>query len=341
MRTKRDQAPNIVPNSDSASPRFGNLFALRLYPMTDTGFAISDPLRSHIAAWHRELSTIRRLSPKTVEAYGRDLDQFMAFLSAHVGGTVDIADLKQLRPADLRAFLAARRRAEIGSRSLARALSGVKSFFTHLERQGVMALEALSVVRTPKLPRGLPKPLSASEARSAGPAIHEQEDRPWVAARDAAVVALCYGAGLRISEALALTRADLDGSALRVVGKGNKVRLVPLIAAVRAAIEDYLRLCPFALDATEPMFRGVRGGPLSPRLVQLRLEKLRGALGLPASATPHALRHSFATHLLARGGDLRAIQELLGHASLSTTQIYTHIDGERLLEAYRSAHPRS
>lgn len=309
--------------------------------MTDTGFAISDALRGHVTAWHRELSTIRRLSPKTVEAYGRDLDQFMAFLSTHIGGTVDIADLKALRPADLRAFLAARRREKIGSRSLARALSGIKSFFTYLEREGVMALEALSVVRTPKLPRGLPKPLSAAEAKAAGPEILATEAIPWVAARDTAVVMLCYGAGLRISEALALARADLDTSTLRIMGKGNKVRLVPLIAPVRAAIEAYLGLCPFGIGPAEPMFRGVRGGPLSPRLIQLRLERLRGALGLPATATPHALRHSFATHLLAGGGDLRAIQELLGHASLSTTQIYTHIDGERLLDAYRAAHPRA
>lgn len=308
--------------------------------MTDTGFAISDTLRLHIAAWRRELTAIRRLSSKTVEAYGRDVDQFMSFLSSHIGGTVDVADLKALRPADLRAFLAARRRADTGSRSLARSLSGIKSFFTHLEREGVMALEALSVVKTPKLPRGLPKPLSAAEAKATVPATHEMEDRPWIAARDAAVIALCYGAGLRISEALALSRADLDGPALRVTGKGNKTRIVPLIAPVRAAIDDYLRLCPFVVSPSEPMFRGARGGPLNPRLIQLRLEQLRGVLGLPASATPHALRHSFATHLLARGGDLRAIQELLGHASLSTTQIYTHIDGERLLEAYRAAHPR-
>lgn len=308
--------------------------------MTDTGFAISDALRAHISSWRRELATIRRLSPKTLEAYGRDVDQFMAFLSGHMGGTVDIGDLQTLRPADLRAFLADRRRNDTTSRSLARSLSGIKSLFTHLEREGIMALEALSVVRTPKLPRSLPKPLSAPEAKGAGPAIHEMEDRPWVAARDAAVIALCYGSGLRISEALALTRSDLDGTTLRILGKGNKVRLVPLIAPVRAAIDDYLRLCPFSPSPNEPMFRGVRGGALSPRLIQLRLEHLRGAMGLPASATPHALRHSFATHLLARGGDLRAIQELLGHASLSTTQIYTHIDGERLLEAYRAAHPR-
>ncbi|WP_116652563.1 tyrosine recombinase XerC [Pelagibacterium sediminicola] len=309
--------------------------------MTDTGFALSDTLKRLRAGWLAELSAIRRLSPKTVEAYTRDLDQLMAFLSGHIGGTVDLSDLKDLRAADLRAFLAARRRDGIGSSSLARGLSGIKSFFAHLERNGVMALEALSVIRTPKRPATLPKALTVTEAKSAIDTVDNLEERPWVAARDTAVIALCYGAGLRISEALALTRRDLDGQSLRVVGKGGRVRLVPLIAAVRDAITQYLKLCPFALSASEPMFRGVKGGPLSPRLVQIRLQALRSALGLPASATPHALRHSFATHLLGRGGDLRAIQELLGHASLSTTQIYTHVDTERLLEAYAKAHPRS
>lgn len=308
--------------------------------MTDTGFAISDALRIHVAAWKRELTSLRRLSPKTLEAYGRDLDQFLAFLSHHLGGTVDIADLKALRATDLRAFMAARRRNEIGSRALARGLSGIKSFFTFLERQGVMALEALSVVRTPKLPQALPKSLTVAEASASVEATHTLEDRPWIAARDCAVIALCYGAGLRISEALSLSRADLDTASLRVTGKGGKVRLVPLIAPVRQAVQAYLELCPFALSAGEPMFRGLRGGPLSPRLIQYRLEQLRSALGLPPSATPHALRHSFATHLLGRGGDLRAIQELLGHASLSTTQIYTHADTDHLLNVYRQAHPR-
>ncbi|RDE09602.1 tyrosine recombinase XerC [Pelagibacterium lacus] len=308
--------------------------------MTDTGFAIAAPLRAHITDWRRELETARRLSPRTFEAYGRDLDQFMAFLARHMGGPVTLDDLRSLRPADLRAFLADRRRRQAGSRTLARSLSGIKSFFTHLERNDVLALEALSVIRTPRLPRTLPKPLTPLQAKAVIPHILEDEDRPWVAARDAAVVALCYGAGLRISEALALTRSDLDSASLRITGKGNKVRLVPLIAPVRAAIEDYLKLCPHALAADEPMFRGIKGGPLNPRLIQSRIEKLRRALGLPASATPHALRHSFATHLLAKGGDLRAIQDLLGHASLSTTQIYTHIDSERLLDAYRAAHPR-
>ncbi|MCD7058272.1 tyrosine recombinase XerC [Pelagibacterium xiamenense] len=308
--------------------------------MTDTGFAISETLRAHITEWRRELTAIRRLSPKTIEAYARDLDQFLAFLSGHIGGTVDMGDLGDVRAADLRAFFAARRAGGTGSRSIARGLSGLKSFFTFLERKGVMALEALSVVRTPKRAQTLPKALTVSEARAAIDTTHELEDRPWVAARDAAVLALCYGAGLRISEALAITRADLDAQSLRVLGKGNKVRLVPLIAPVRQAVSAYLAACPFALEPRDPIFRGVRGGPLSPRIVQLRAEQLRSALGLPPSATPHALRHSFATHLLGKGGDLRSIQELLGHASLSTTQIYTHADTEHLLDVYRKAHPR-
>lgn len=308
--------------------------------MTDTGFAISDCVRAHIAEWHRELTAIRRLSPKTVEAYARDLDQFLAFLSGHVGGTLDMRDLKDIRTADLRAFLAARRTGGAGSRSLARGLSGLKSFFTFLERKGVMALEALSVIRTPKRGQTIPKALTVSEARAAVSTTHTLEDRPWIAARDSAVLALCYGAGLRISEALAVTRADLDAQSLRIAGKGNKVRLVPLIAPVREAVAGYLKLCPFALEPADPIFRGARGGPLSPRIVQYRAEQLRSALGLPPSATPHALRHSFATHLLGKGGDLRAIQTLLGHASLSTTQIYTHADTEHLLDVYRKAHPR-
>ena len=309
--------------------------------MTDTGFAISGSLRAHIDDWVRELSAVRRLSPKTLEAYRRDLDQFLAFLSSHIGGTVDLSDLKTLRPADLRGFLAVRRNGGAGSRSLARGLSGIKSFFSYLERNDILALEALSVIRTPKIPATLPKALTVTEAKASVSCADDLEDRPWVAARDGAVIALCYGAGLRISEALALTRANIDTASLRVVGKGNKVRLVPLIAPVRAAIMAYLDLVPFVLSPSEPMFKGVRGKTLSPRLIQLRMEQVRGALGLPPSATPHALRHSFATHLLGKGGDLRAIQELLGHASLSTTQIYTHVDTERLLDAYQNAHPRA
>lgn len=308
--------------------------------MVDSAFAADAAVSKLVADWQRDLGAVRRLSPKTLEAYARDLGQFLSFLAGHVGGPVALDALRELRAADIRAFLASRRGDGLGSRSLARALSAEKSFFRFLEREGIVAVEALNLVRTPKLPRSLPKALTVAEAKGAIAATAEMEDTPWIAARDMAVLALCYGAGLRIAEALSLTRADLEGETLRVTGKGNKTRLVPLIAAVRAAIENYLALCPFPLERETPMFRGAKGGVLSPRLIQLRVAQLRGALGLPPSATPHALRHSFATHLLGRGGDLRAIQELLGHASLSTTQIYTAVDTERLLDAYRAAHPR-
>jgi len=308
--------------------------------MTDIAFATDDAVKAEISRWQRELASVRRLSAKTLEAYGRDLSQFLSFLAGHTGGPVSLATLRQLRAADIRAFMAVRRSESLGSRSLARVLSALKSFFGFLEREGVVTSEALNTVRTPKLAKSLPKALTAIEARQTVEMTRALEDRPWVAARDMAVLCLCYGAGLRISEALAVTPADLEAEVLRVTGKGGKVRMVPLIAPVREAIESYRKLCPFGLARTEPLFRGTRGGVLSPRLIQMRVAQLRGALGLPPSATPHALRHSFATHLLGRGGDLRAIQELLGHASLSTTQVYTAVDSERLFESYRKAHPR-
>jgi len=308
--------------------------------MTDTAFATDDFLKSKLAAWQRDLGAVRRLAPNTLEAYGRDLGQFLSFLSDHTGGPVTLATLRELRGADIRAFLARRRNESLSSRSLARALSAQKSFFRFLEREGVLATEALNVIRTPKLPKSLPKALTVAEAKATITTTAEMEDIPWIAARDMAVLSLCYGAGLRIAEALSLTRADLEGSAMRVTGKGGKTRLVPLISTVRAAIDAYLKLCPFPLNPSQLMFRGAKGGVLSPRLIQLRVVQLRSALGLPPSATPHALRHSFATHLLSRGGDLRAIQELLGPASLSTTQIYTAVDTDRLLASYRAAHPR-
>jgi integrase/recombinase XerC len=301
----------------------------------------SAELQSHVANWQRDLGAVRRLAANTLSAYLSDLGQFLTFLSAHTGGEVGLTTLRDLRPADIRAFLAARRNDNIGSRSLARELSAIKSFFSHLEREGILASGALATIRTPRQPKSLPKALTVLEARATIATVDELEDTPWIAARDMAVIALLYGAGLRISEALAITRADLDASSLRVTGKGGKTRLVPLIAQVRQSIDTYLGLCPFKPDAKAPIFRGAKGGVLSPRLIQLRLQQLRGALGLPPTATPHALRHSFATHLLGRGGDLRAIQELLGHASLSTTQIYTAVDTDRLLDAYRNAHPRA
>ncbi len=308
--------------------------------MTGTAFLADAQITAHIAAWRRDLGAVRRLAANTLEAYERDLAQFLSFLGPHSGGSVTLAVLRDMRGADVRAFLASRREDGIEPRSLARSLSAVKSFFRFLEREGVLSTEALNIVRTPRAKKSLPKALTVLEAKETIARTDELEDRPWVAARDMAVLSLCYGAGLRISEALSLSRADLEGPALRVTGKGGKTRLVPLIESVRASVETYLSLCPFPLTPSQPLFRGVKGGVLSPRLIQKRMQDLRSGLGLPPSATPHALRHSFATHLLGRGGDLRAIQELLGHASLSTTQIYTAVDTERLLDAYRAAHPR-
>jgi integrase/recombinase XerC len=308
--------------------------------MAGTAFLVDAEIERHIAAWTRDLGAVRRLAPNTLEAYARDLSQYFAFLAPHTGGTVTLTTLREMRGADMRAFMARRREDGVEPRSLARSLSAIKGFFRFLEREGVLSTEALNTVRTPKAKKSLPKALTVLEAKGTITTTGEMEERPWVAARDMAVLSLCYGAGLRISEALSLSRADLEGPTLRITGKGGKTRLVPLIEPVGASVEAYLELCPFPLTPTQKLFRGVRGGVLSPRLIQLRVVELRSALGLPPSATPHALRHSFATHLLGRGGDLRAIQELLGHASLSTTQIYTAVDTDRLLDAYRAAHPR-
>jgi integrase/recombinase XerC len=255
--------------------------------------------------------------------------------------------LVRLTPADVRAFMAARRAEGVTSRSLMRGLAGVRSFGRFLDREGKGCLGALSAVRAPKIAKSLPKPISADAARRLADAdLRAGEERePWILARDAAVLALLYGSGLRISEALGLTRAAMpapgEGDAITVLGKGNKQRMVPVLPQVLRAVADYVALCPYNLPPEGPLFVGAKGGPLSPRIVQLAMARLRGALGLADSATPHALRHSFATHLLSRGGDLRAIQELLGHASLASTQIYTAVDAERLLAAYRSTHPRA
>lgn len=297
-------------------------------------------------AWQRHLSGERRLSPKTLEAYGRDVRQFMAWLGAPLEDDDGIEKLRDLKPADLRGFMASRRADDVGSRSLMRSLAGIRSFLRYLEKEGLADASALSVIRGPKLGRLLPKPVAPSMAkRLVDPAEREGETRePWILARDAAVMTLLYGCGLRISEALGLTVEDAPTSTrdtVRVLGKGGKTRIVPVIAPAITAIETYRAQCPYDLEPKGPLFLGARGGKLSPRIIQLTMERLRGGLGLPDSATPHALRHSFATHLLSRGGDLRAIQELLGHASLSTTQIYTEVDGAMLLKAFDAAHPRA
>jgi integrase/recombinase XerC len=295
--------------------------------------------------WLSYIAHERRLSPKTLEAYSHDVAGFLSFMTEHLGTKAALKDLASLEPADVRAYLARRRRDGIEPRTLMRALAAARSFARFLEREGRGKVAALSAVRTPKIARSLPKPLSAKSARAvADPASRAGEERePWVLARDAAVLALLYGSGLRISEALGILRRDAptEGGQVTVTGKGNKTRMVPVLPQVAKAIAEYISLCPFNVKGDEPLFRGEKGGPLSPRVVQLAMERMRGALGLPDTATPHALRHSFATHLLARGGDLRSIQELLGHASLATTQIYTAVDSASLVEAYRAAHPRA
>lgn len=296
--------------------------------------------------WLNVLAHERRLSERTIEAYRRDMLQFTTFLYRHLGASPSLAALSALKPSDIRAFLGARRRDGVESRTLMRQLASLRSFARHLEREGLASASAIVNVRGPRISKTLPRPVAADAARAlADPDTRAGEERPdWVLARDAAVLALLYGCGLRISEALGLTRsaAPVDGrESVTVLGKGGKRRECPVIAPVSQAVAAYLGQCPYPLPAQGPLFVGAKGGPLSPRIIQLAVERMRGALGLPASATPHALRHSFATHLLGRGGDLRAIQDLLGHASLATTQIYTKIDSTRLMAAYRSAHPRA
>ena len=305
-----------------------------------------ETLARAMAQWLSHLRAERRLSPKTLEAYARDVRQCLDFLSAHWGTQVTLKKFAAIEASDIRAFMAMRRADDIAGRSLMRALAGLRSFGRFLEREGKGKVGALSAIRAPKVAKSLPKPIQMAAAKRLADADERAGEtrEQWILARDAAVMALLYGSGLRISEALGLKRREVprpgEGDVLVVTGKGNKTRMVPVLQNVLALIEEYAAMCPHPLTPQGPVFVGARGGPLSPRIIQLAMERLRGALGLPDSATPHALRHSFATHLLSRGGDLRAIQELLGHASLSTTQIYTGIDSERLLEVYRSAHPR-
>ena len=310
------------------------------------GTSGSKSLTAEIEHWLAHLGNERRYSPKTLEAYRRDVEQFLGFLAQHLGGAPSLKDLAALAPADVRGFMASRRADGIGSRSLMRTLAGIRGFARYLERNGKGKVGALAAVRTPKIGKTLPRPLPVGAARRIADAelLAGEMSEPWVQARDAAVLALLYGSGLRISEALGLKAGELGTGArdaITVTGKGRKQRMVPVLPQVQKLVADYVALCPYDLPPDGPLFVGQKGGPLSPRILQLTMARLRGALGLAETATPHALRHSFATHLLARGGDLRAIQELLGHASLATTQIYTEVDAERLIEAYRNAHPRA
>lgn len=301
-------------------------------------------IASEVVAWLDHLSGERRASRHTLDAYGRDARFFLDFLAENGGAPADAATLRALRPADIRAFMARRRAEGLENRSLLRALAAVRSLLRFLEKKGLAKTDVFDAVRAPKKPHALPKALSVADARELTDAATRAGEarEPWILARDAAALALLYGAGLRISEALSIERDRAPIGAvdrISIAGKGGKTRVVPVIEPVRRAIEEYVSLCPYRL-AGGPLFVGARGGRLSPRILQLAVERMRGALGLPDSATPHALRHSFATHLLGRGGDLRSIQELLGHASLSTTQIYAAVDKARLLDAWRSAHPR-
>jgi len=303
--------------------------------------AAAGDLAGAIDAWRSWLKSERRAAVLSLEAYERDLFAFLAFLAGHHGTPPSLKSLQALERGDLRAWLAQRAGRGLKATSTARALSVVRGFFRFLARRGLVENTAVLGLRNPKLPRAVPKALSEAEAMDALANIGELSNEPWIAKRDAALLTLLYGCGLRLGEALSLTRADVKAARsgrLTVTGKGRKQRIVPVLAIVAAALDDYLAACPFKGD---PLFLGARGGALNPRIVQDRLQRLRLLLGLPATATPHALRHSFATHLLAGGGDLRAIQELLGHASLSTTQRYTEVDAAGLLAVYEQAHPRA
>jgi integrase/recombinase XerC len=310
----------------------------------DGELPLSGELVEAVLAWLGHLEQIRGYSPHTLSAYERDVRQFLTFLRGHLGHPPILADLGQLPPKTFRAFLSARRKGGAESRSIARGLSTLRMFFRWLEERGILKNRAVLGIAAPRIPHSIPKPLTPAKALRVVDEAGDGAAADWIGARDAAILSLLYGSGLRISEALGITPKDAPGplrDTLRIVGKGNKERVVPVLPVSIAAIARYRELCPYILIADEPMFLGAKGGPLSPRIVQLLMERMRGALGLADTATPHALRHSFATHLLGAGADLRQIQELLGHASLATTQVYTEVDRARLLKVYDAAHPRS
>ncbi len=303
---------------------------------------ISPACRDALQHWLDSLGALAGRSENTQTAYRGDVTEFLSFMTLHHNARQGLAALERITVSDMRAWMADQRGAGVGSRSLARKLSAVKSFYRWLsEREGFEPTAVLST-RAPKFTKKLPRPLAEDAARAMIETVEMQSSSDWVAARDVAVVTLLYGCGLRISEALSLTGADAPlPETLRIVGKGGKERIVPVLPAARDAVDQYLRLCPHPQSPAAPLFRGVRGGALNPRAIQGVMAKARMQLGLPSTATPHAMRHSFATHLLSAGGDLRAIQELLGHASLSTTQTYTAVDTARLMEVYNRAHPKA
>lgn len=303
---------------------------------------ISAACRDALQHWLRGLAALRGAADNTVTAYQGDVTGFLAFMTLHSGSPQGLGALAQITTSDMRAWMAQERNGGTGARSLARKLSAVKSFYRWLaEREGFEPTAVLAA-RAPKFQKKLPRPLAEDAARAMIETVEMQSTTDWVAARDVAVVTLLYGCGLRISEALGLKGKDAPlPASLRILGKGGKERMVPVLPAARAAVDHYLQLSPHPLEGDKPLFRGVRGGALNPRQIQGAMAQARAQLGLPATATPHAMRHSFATHLLEAGGDLRAIQELLGHASLSTTQAYTAVDTAHLMEVYNRSHPKA
>lgn len=307
-----------------------------------TGFSASDDTLRAIEDWQRWIGDERRSSGHTLNAYSRDLAAFCTFLTEHLGKAPALSDLGDLEAADFRSFLARRLADGIAQSSLARAMSTLRNFFRFLDKTGRVSNATISAVRAPRPAPPVPKPIAAAEAMDLIDAARSLSDTPWIAKRDTALFTLLYGCGLRIDEALRLNHADIpDGDSMVIEGKGNKQRVVPVLPIVRQSLAEYVDACPFTPKPNGPLFLGARGGRLNPGVVQRQMRKLRALLGLPATATPHALRHSFATHLLGAGGDLRTIQELLGHASLTTTQRYTSVDAERLISVYQDAHPRA
>jgi len=305
-------------------------------------FLISPAARDAVQTWLAHLRGLRGLSENTLNAYGADVAGFVAFMTVHTGNAQGLGALARITTSDMRSWMAKIRGAGTAPRSLARKLSAVKTFYRWLaEREGFEPTAVLTI-RAPKFQGKLPRPLSEDAARAVLEGVASDASVPWVAARDVAVLILLWGCGLRISEALGLRGSDAPlGESLRIVGKGGKERVVPVLPIARESVEAYRRAFPFEIEASGPLFRGVRGGALNPRLISGVMQRARLGLGLPATATPHALRHSFATHLLSAGGDLRTIQELLGHASLSTTQVYTAVDAARLMDVYNAAHPKA
>lgn len=306
--------------------------------------ALTPQMRAALSDWLAGLSALGNASGHTIIAYRHDVVKWMGFLAAHHGEPAGPATIAGMSQSDLRAWMAHERGRGLSARSLARALSSVRSFARWLteRHEGLGEATVILSARSPKFRRRLPRPLSETQALGMIETVSLQARTDWQQARDMAVVTLLYGCGLRISEALSLTGADQPlPDMLRITGKGGKTRLVPVLPAGRAAVAEYVRLCPFQITGADPLFRGARGGALNPRLIQKAMEQTRLQLGLPATATPHAMRHSFATHLLSAGGDLRSIQELLGHASLSTTEAYTAVDAARLMDVYAAAHPRA